>query len=197
MIHVRHPTAVVFAGVTTFSLLFLMQFLIQTTPAIDRDERSLRLVPFVKVDQVSPLQKRRERPPKPPEPEQRPETELSPADAQTPIAPLFIDWSPPRSLGPTAVGGFPDGDLIALRQVAPAYPQRAVQRGLEGYVIVEFTVTTAGTTDNIVVVESSHSLFHGAAVKAAGKARYRPRIVDGQAVPVHGVRNRFTFQLED
>lgn len=197
MIHVRHPSALFLAAAITFSLLFIMQFLIQMTPAIDRGDKRFRLVPFVKVDPPSEAETRRERPPKPPEPQRKPATELPPSDAQTPIAPIQANWSLPKLPGPRGTSAFPDGDVIALRQVAPAYPQRAVQRGIEGYVIVEFTVTTAGTTDNIVVVESSHSLLDSAAVKAAAKARYRPRIVDGRAVAVHGMRNRFTFQLED
>ena len=89
-----------------------------------------------------------------------------------------------------------DDDYLPIVTVAPAYPPRAVARGLEGYVIVRFTVTETGTTDDIVVVESSASLFEQAAIDSAAKWKYRPRMVDGQPVAVPGVTNRINFQLE-
>ena len=34
-----------------------------------------------------------------------------------------------------------DGEYLPIVKVAPVYPRRALQRGIEGFVIVEFTVT--------------------------------------------------------
>ena len=93
--------------------------------------------------------------------------------------------------------GIPDGELMALVLVAPAYPAAALRRNLEGYVIVMFSVTASGSVDNIRVTESSDTVFERAAVEAARKFRFRPRVIDGTPVAVDAVRRRITFSLED
>ncbi|MDE0004072.1 MAG: energy transducer TonB, partial [Rhodospirillaceae bacterium] len=89
------------------------------------------------------------------------------------------------------------GDLLPIVAVAPAYPARALARHLEGYVVVEYTVTATGGVRDAFVVASSNSLFDRAAIEAAYKFKYKPRIVDGQPVEVHGVQRKFSFVLED
>lgn len=46
-----------------------------------------------------------------------------------------------------------------------------------------------------VVVESTDRVFEQAAVEAAYRFKYRPRVVRGQAVEVPGVRNRISFDI--
>ncbi|MEN0044135.1 MAG: energy transducer TonB, partial [Pseudomonadota bacterium] len=63
------------------------------------------------------------------------------------------------------------------------YPRRALQRGVNGRVKVEFTVGTDGKTREIEVVESSSgSLFDRSALRAISEWEYEPRLVRGQAV---------------
>ena len=82
--------------------------------------------------------------------------------------------------------------------MAPIYPQRAIDRGIEGYVIVEFTVTKTGAVRDPRVVEYEPStIFNKAALAAALKFKYKPRIVNGEPIEVRGVLNKITFQLED
>ena len=77
------------------------------------------------------------------------------------------------------------------------YPRRALQRGIEGFVIVEFTVTTSGSVRDPVVVEANPAgIFEQAAMDAALKFKYKPRVVNGVATEVGGVQNRITFQME-
>jgi protein TonB len=71
-----------------------------------------------------------------------------------------------------------------------------MQRRLEGYVIVEFVVTTSGGVRDVAVVESSSEIFESAAMEAALKFRYKPRVVDGIAIEVAGVQNRISFRLD-
>jgi TonB family protein len=87
-------------------------------------------------------------------------------------------------------------EFLPIVRVAPVYPVRAAQQRLEGHVIVEFTVTENGTVADVAVVESSDSVFEQSAIDAALRFRYRPRIVNGEAVRVPGVRNVFTYRLE-
>ena len=86
-----------------------------------------------------------------------------------------------------------DEPLLQIVKVAPVYPQRAAQSGIEGYVVVEYTVTEQGTVEDVSVVESSSSLFDNAAVESVRKYKYRPRVQNGQAVAVPGVRSRILF----
>ena len=87
-------------------------------------------------------------------------------------------------------------DFKAIVKVSPVYPKKAVDAGLEGYVVVECTVSKTGAVKNAKVAESSNSIFDRAAVRAVRQFKYRPRVVDGERVEVTGVTNRITFKLE-
>ncbi len=89
-----------------------------------------------------------------------------------------------------------DADLLPIIRVAPQFPRMAAARGIEGYVLIEYTVTRTGSVSDIVVIESSSELFERPALEAVEKFKYRPRIVDGSPVPVRGVRARMRFVLE-
>jgi protein TonB len=64
-------------------------------------------------------------------------------------------------------------------------------------VLVEFTVTVTGAVRNVVVIESTDSVFERAAVQAALRFKYRPRVVDGVAVEVTGVQHYIRFEIEE
>jgi len=91
-----------------------------------------------------------------------------------------------------------DGEYLPIVKILPIYPRRAISRGIEGYVILEFTITKIGIVKDIKVVESKPdtTIFHKAAIRAAEKFKYKPRVIDGQAVDVTGVKNKITFRLE-
>ncbi|MGI9345319.1 MAG: energy transducer TonB [Gammaproteobacteria bacterium] len=90
-----------------------------------------------------------------------------------------------------------NSELIPIVRVNPVYPQRAVSRGIEGWVMLEFTINGDGRTKDISVIRREpSSIFDGAAIKAISKWRYRPRIIDGEPQEVEGVQVRLTFELE-
>lgn len=70
-------------------------------------------------------------------------------------------------------------------------------RGLEGYVIVQFTITALGIVADVIVTDSSNALFERYAIDAAYKFKYKPRVIDGEPVESRGMLNKFTFVLED
>jgi len=104
-----------------------------------------------------------------------------------------------------------DGEYIPISKVPPQYPRRALSRGIAGWVIVEFTVTEQGTIrDPLVVsncgyipnirlpsecVDSPNAVFDNAALKAAMKFKYKPKVIDGKPVETTGVQNRVIFEL--
>lgn len=90
-----------------------------------------------------------------------------------------------------------DGEYLPIVKVAPIYPRRAQTRGITGYCIVEYTVTTSGAIRDPVAIDCSPSgVFERASVKASGKFKYKPRVVDGEPIEVAGVQNKFTYELE-
>ena len=47
-----------------------------------------------------------------------------------------------------------DGDTLAIVRVLPRYPSRALSRGIEGWVLLEFAIDELGLAVNPVVIES-------------------------------------------
>lgn len=90
----------------------------------------------------------------------------------------------------------PDGEYFALLKVAPIYPAEAASRGLEGYAIVEFTISETGDVIEPVIVEASHEPFAESSIETVLQFKYKPRVVDGVPVAVEGVRNRIVYVLE-
>ena len=105
---------------------------------------------------------------------------------------------------------FRDGEYIPLFKVQPVYPRRAQERGMEGYVIVAFTITESGTIEDPYVIEgkcrnaknksaayTDCSMFNSATLRAAKKLKYKPTVRDGRAVAVYDVPHKYTFEIED
>ncbi|MCH8201779.1 MAG: TonB family protein [Proteobacteria bacterium] len=83
-----------------------------------------------------------------------------------------------------------------LYKKMPKYPLVAARESAEGYVLVEFTVTTSGRVEDIEVVESGGSrpkAFARNAVKAVKYFRYAPAMKDGKFVETQGVRNLISY----
>ena len=90
-----------------------------------------------------------------------------------------------------------DGEYLPIVKVAPQYPRRALSRGIEGYVILEYTVTKQGTVKDPVIIEAKpESVFNRAAIKSALRYKYKPRVISGEPVEVPGVRTKIIFELE-
>lgn len=194
----RFVTAIAVGAAVTFGLLFVMQLLIATGRDAVTEAQNFRLGDFVRVERNEIIETKKEKPEKPPEPEvppDMPEPESSNQFDNTMIVSVTAP-STQVNLNVSGVGfGVSDGEYLPIVKVAPVYPSRALSRGLEGYVIVEFTVTQAGAVKDVFVVESTSSLFERAAVEAANKFKYKPRVIDGVAVEVPGVRNKITFEI--
>jgi outer membrane transport energization protein TonB (TC 2.C.1.1.1) len=137
------------------------------------------------------------KPDKPDEPEEPP-PDLPEPEFDNPDVNTEISFAPQIDTGVqiAGIGGFnSDGDYLPIVKVSPKYPSRALNRGLEGYCTVEYTVTSSGETRDITVVDCPDTVFASASVKAAQKFKYKPKVVDGEPIEVPGVRNRFTFQM--
>lgn len=85
---------------------------------------------------------------------------------------------------------------LPLSKQAPDYPQRALDKNLEGDCSVEYTVNPQGKVENPKVLDGCHPLFIRPSLAAANTFRYQPRIIDGQAVAVPAVRNTFHYRIK-
>ena len=86
----------------------------------------------------------------------------------------------------------------AISKTPPFYPTRALGRGLEGSVILEYTINTEGRAVDIKVVDTSNTIFDSAAIRAVEKFVYEPSINLDTGLPIDapGVMHAITFALE-
>jgi TonB family protein len=99
-------------------------------------------------------------------------------------------------------------EYLPIVKVQPVYPRRALSRGISGWAIVEFTVTSRGTVKKPSVVEncahvgasqecvdSPNGVFDSSAMRAAAKFKYEPKRRNGIPVETRGVRDKITYEL--
>jgi protein TonB len=81
--------------------------------------------------------------------------------------------------------------------VPPAYPDRAEDRQIEGYVDFEFTVEPDGSVGNpkITAEVPEGYGFAAAAQRVFPKWKFKPEVVDGKPVPTQAYY-RFSFKIK-
>jgi len=197
----RLGISVAIGTLVTFAVLFTMQALIATAKKELDESGSRHFVDFVRVERAETLERKERKAEKPPEPEAPPDMPQPQADAIQP-GEVVINVGPVRMQGDVSIAGLDmavsDGEYLPIVKIAPAYPMRARTRGIEGWCTVEYTVTTTGTVKDVVVVDAEpKGIFEHASIEAALKFKYKPRIVNGEAIEVRGVRNIFRYKLEE
>lgn len=206
---VRFALALVAAAAVTFAVFWMMQGLVNSGKSVMEQENFGKLVEFVDVSQSDDVQTKQRKPKKPPvapsEPPkiQQPKPAVDAAasagagDAGSFVADN-IDIAPDMKADAGLSGAATsDGEYLPIVKIAPQYPRSAAQRGIEGYVVLEFTVTTLGTVKDVKVIEAEPAnVFNQAAISAAQKFKYKPKVVNGQPVEVPSVRNIIRFELE-
>lgn len=91
----------------------------------------------------------------------------------------------------------PASSFVVESYIAPDYPHRALDRGIEGWVDVEFTVGIDGAVRDILVAEASHErLFRNEAINAVSQWRFEPRIFMDQAIPQRSY-TRIVFNIAE
>jgi protein TonB len=199
---VRYISALLIGSAITFGLFFLMQALVVTDRVELSDVQTISFVDVVRVDrpQEAKAEDREVQKPVPPE-APPPDLDIpTTSNANTGQKLNFDRLSIASSIDTGGVGlGAPtDGDYLPLVHIQPQYPRRAAERGIEGFAIVELTVTVDGTVEDVRVIEADPpGYFERAAERAAYKFKYKPKVVNGDPVPVAGVQYLFTFNLED
>ncbi len=137
-----------------------------------------------------------ERKPPPPTPEV-PQISANASDVEGAVARLAPRIDVHGALSRVALTAGSDRDVIPLVRIPPDYPPRALARGLEGWVQVQFTITPTGTVKAAKVVNADPpDIFNDAALKAIARWRYNPKIEGGTAVERVGVQTVIRFELQ-
>lgn len=202
--YVRMAIGLVFGLVITAGLFWMMQYMIVTADRTLNEEGAGHLLDFVRLKRNEDIERRQRKPEKPPEPETPPPEPPTPQmENLNPNAEKIAVSAPPAETDIEMTGGFSlgvgEGDYLPIVKVAPIYPQRALARGMEGYCVVQYTVTSLGTIRDPFVIEDqcTSSMFHRSSLEASLKFKYKPRVMDGEAVEVPGVQNKFTFEITE
>lgn len=197
----RYLLGILVSAIITVALFYLMHVLIANDESVLEEGNKIRITDFVRVedDQDLQLKVRKPKPPPPPDepPPNAPKQSFDSSGTAQGVDIGAVEVEVDMNVGGT--GGFSsDGEYLPIVKVAPVYPRRAQTRGIEGYVILEFVVTRTGAVRDPVVIEANPpGIFDSAAVQAALKFKYKPKVVDGEPIDVAGVRNRITFEMED
>ena len=206
----KYAAGIGFSSAITLALFFVMVILISLGDTGMKEDTSVKLADVVMPDrEIDTFMTEVEKPDKP---EEQPEDIAQPELDLAPLTGIDVSIAKPKPNFKAGGSFFRDGEYIPLFKVVPIYPRRAQERGTMGYALVEFTITDTGSVENAQTIEgycSSKrpddpevqfrpcSMFNSASARAALKLKYKPKIVDGRAVPVDGVLHRFTYILDD
>jgi periplasmic protein TonB len=197
----RYVIGVTLGAIATFTLFLLMQALIKSDRSPFDDGISGKIVDFVRLQEEQDVEVRVRKPKPPPPPDEpppdMPDQTFDASDVSIGVDMGAVDVNVSMNVG--GVGGFSsDGEYLPIVKVAPVYPRRAQTRGIEGFVLLEFVVTRTGAVRDPVVIEASPpGIFDRAAIQAALKFKYKPKVVNGEPMDVAGVRNLITFELAE
>jgi protein TonB len=198
----RHLTAGFLAIGVTFGLFYLMQALILGKD-MKLGESGGTMIDFVRLKKDSELETKKRKMPEKKEPEEPPPPpDLSVAKSNKPTQEMgdmafAIDVDIDVGGANVAIAAS-DTDVVPIVRVQPQYPLRASERGIEGWVEVEFTISKLGTVKNPMVLNSHpSSIFDRAALKAIKKWKYNPKIEDGEPMERPGIKVRLKFDLSN
>jgi len=203
MVIVRWAASMAMAVLITFGLFFFMQALIATGEGLDEPLNVVKIVdstmPEIELEVIEEIDK--------PELIEEITEVVEEVERQVTISDgpdLNIDRSQVQmdtglELSNASISAT-DGDYLPLVAIAPQYPTRAAQRGIQGWCLVSFTVDGLGNVveETITVVDAEPAnIFNRSSERAAARFKFQPRVVDGKGVEVAGVQYLFRYELED
>ena len=199
MLALRLPIAIALGGLFTTSMFWLLWTLVGAAVDVGDMAEATR-IDFSRMRRDTEVQTKRdekierERPPPAPE---MPRMAFNAGGVDNNVAQLTPMLDARGAMSRMTMSAGSDRDVIPLVRIAPDYPPRALSRGLEGWVQVQFTITPTGQVkDPIVVNADPKNIFDDAALKAIARWRYNPKVEGGVAVERVGVQTIIRFQLE-
>ena len=201
MMVMRWTLSMAMACGITLSLFYFMQALIATGGDLEQNLSIVKIVdatmPDIAMEVVEEIDK-----PEPIEdntevPEEAPERQINLSEGPAiNIDRGGIEIDTGLELSNASISAT-DGDYLPLVAIAPQYPTRAAQRGIQGWCLVSFTVDGLGNVveETIEVVDAEpQSIFDRSSERAAARFKFQPRVVDGVGADVPGVQYLFRNQ---
>ncbi|RMF07705.1 MAG: TonB family protein, partial [Alphaproteobacteria bacterium] len=152
LLAVRLAIGIAIAFVVTFGLYYGMHVLITGSGKPPTEDNSFKIVDTRVPPEETEVQRKDRKPPKPKPPEEPPEPpKFDNVVSNKPNASatnMNFDFGANANIsGGISFDAAQDRDVLPIVRVEPIYPQRAASRGIEGYVILEFTVLPSGEVD--------------------------------------------------
>ena len=177
-------------------LFLVMHELIRGRSGAQATGPSGQIVDMVRVREDEVLRtKQRVRPKKPPPPKAPPPPPRLRLAQNTKPEPQVARIEMPKIAISAAHGGGPflgkwspgdaaaEGEAVPIVRIDPQWPRQALEEGTEGFVRVEVLIGVDGATEDVRVLESEPGqLFVRNALRAVRRWKFKPRIVDGEAV---------------
>lgn len=188
---------IVNAAIITIALIYCMFLLIETEPLELSSNKSYKLdwVNIPEEPVVKPIETIIK---KPKLIEDRPVIERVSAPIKfdfkdsvyIPVEEVVIDNGPVE---------FYKSDQLTLAFAYPAvYPSNKLNRGIEGYVVVGFSVNQVGEVFDAYIIESEpQGAFDKSALKAIAKFKYQPRYENQRAVSTEGQSYVFRYEINE
>jgi len=196
----RLPVIAILAILINIALFSAIQFLVGSQRMRLADTTQFDLANFIRMtEQTREVRSRRD--PKAPE---KPDTEaqkdvdrLSAATKSTGIGGFSVDM-PDIDFDVDLGGGIQIArELTPLVRFPPDYPIAAAAKGIEGQVLIRFTVTETGAVADPEVLRSDPpGVFDRAARRAILRWKYQPQLVNGKPTRVV-TYTRIYFELLD
>jgi periplasmic protein TonB len=193
------PIAIIIGGLFTSLVFWLLAYSVNQRELTGAATEAKR-IDFSRLRKDTEVQTKREdkvereRPPPTP---QQPRMSLSASGVDNNVASLTPVVDTRGAMKGLKLSAGSDRDVVPLVRVPPDYPPRALTRGLEGWVKVQFTITATGTVKDATVVDADpKNIFDDAALKSIARWRYNPKVEDGVAIERVGMQTIIRFQLE-
>ena len=193
------------AFLTVLVLFYIMSALISNTPDINKQAKQTSLIEFIRVKPRTFLdEKKRKLPEKKPKEMKPPKMKmLSSALSKPQKMNQQMNLPDIKSIlksGGPAVGGLGmamGSEVTPLIRIEPQYPRKAAMQGIEGWVILQFNLTPAGSVSDVQVLSARPPrIFDREAIKALRKWKYRPKMENGKPVEQKGMKVQLNFKLE-
>ena len=208
--YAKHVAGGAAAVLITLFLVICMHLMIRTEGIFEKPDSTHTYLNFIRIEPAKDAinTKDRQLPEPPPPPDQQPETPDFSSQLDTINPNLGMNMP---SIGvPLSESGGPflgtvnagdgmaafDTDVMAVVRVPPTYPRNAKQARIQGSVTMEVLIRPDGTVSNVKVLEANPPrIFDQAAIMAMQRWKFRPKIVDGNAV-TQRAKQTIEFTLE-
>ena len=195
----RVPTTVLAAMAINILLFSIIQYMVGSPRLRLTDVSDTGIANFIRMQEQTYEVKSRRDPRAPEKPEvERQKTMLQFAQSAAPgITDMQIDVPEMEIEIGMNIGDIHIArELTPLVKFPPEYPQRALSKDIEGYVVLRFVVTETGSVEAPEILHAEpEGYFEAAARRAVLRWKYQPQFRDGKPIRVISI-TRMNFALQ-